>query len=58
MGAPVSRSVIAAELKRVIQNQLDDCKRAIKDGTRQIALNELDDAVQKLKRLAAMLEQK
>ena len=47
---------IAAEIKRIVQNQLDDCERAIKAGTKTVALNELEDAVRKLKRLAALLE--
>jgi hypothetical protein len=47
---------IAAEIKRIVANQLDDAKRAVKAGTKTIAVNELDDAVRQLKKLAAMLE--
>ena len=36
--------------------QLDDCKRAIKDGTKTIALNELEDAIRRLKLLAKHLD--
>lgn len=54
----MTRAQIAAEIRRIIQNQLDDCQRAIKSGTKTIALNELEDAVLKLKRLAALLETK
>ena len=35
---------IAAALQAIVRLQLDDCKRAIKDGTKTIALNELEDA--------------
>ena len=52
----MTKAQIPAEIKRLIQNQLDDCQRAIKAGTKTIALNELDDAVRKLKQLAALLE--
>ena len=47
---------IAAALEAIIANQLDDCKRAIKDGTKTIALNELEDAMRQLKLLAKRLE--
>ena len=36
---------IAAEIKRIVSNQLDDAKRAMKAGTKTIAVNELEDAV-------------
>ena len=55
-GAPVTKIQIAAEMRRIIGNQLDDCERAIKAGTKTIALNELEDAVRKLKQLAGLLE--
>jgi hypothetical protein len=40
----------------IVRLQLDDCKRAIKDGTKTIALNELEDAIRQLKLLAKRLE--
>lgn len=51
----MTKAQIAAELKRIVANQLDDCERAIKSGTKTIALNELEDAMRRLKRLAAAL---
>ena len=47
-----SASSVAAEIERVVRNELDDCERAIKNGDSHRALSELDDAVRKLKRLA------
>jgi 3-deoxy-D-manno-octulosonic acid (KDO) 8-phosphate synthase len=55
-GPLMTKAQIAAQIKHIIQNQLDDCERAIKAGTRSIALKELEDAVRQLKRLAALLE--
>ncbi len=52
----MTKAQIAAEMKRIITNQLDDCQRAIKAGTKTIALNELEDAVRKLKQLAVLVE--
>jgi hypothetical protein len=52
----MTKAQIAAELKRIIKNQLDDCERAVKAGTKTIALKELEDAVRQLKQLAALLE--
>ena len=46
---------IAAALQTIVRLQLDDCKRAIKDGTKTIALNELEDAIRCLKLLAKRL---
>ncbi len=51
----VTKAQIAAEIRRIIDNQLDDCQRAIKAGTKTIAVNELEDASRKLKKLAAFL---
>ena len=50
------KAQLAAALEAIIANQLDDCKRAIKDGTRTIALNELEDAVRQLKLFAKRLK--
>lgn len=52
----MTKAQIAAQIRHIVQNQLDDCERAIKAGTRSIALRELEDAVRQLKRLAALLE--
>ena len=43
-------------IQAIVRNQLDDCKRAIKDGTKTIALNELEDAIRQLKLLAKRLQ--
>jgi len=55
-GSLMTKAQIAAQIKHIVQNQLDDCERAIKAGTKSIALKELEDAVRQLKRLAALLE--
>ena len=52
----VSKAQIADEIRRVVDNQLDDCKRAIKDGTKSIAVKELEDAGRQLKLLATLLK--
>ena len=46
----------AAEIRKVVKAQLDDCERAIKAGTRSIALYELEDAARRLKQIAGLLE--
>ena len=46
----------AAEIRKVMKGQLDDCERAIKAGTKSIALYELEDAVKRLKHIADVLE--
>ena len=50
------KAQIAAAIETIIRLQLDDCKRAIKGGTKTIALNELEDAMRQLKLLAKRLE--
>ena len=52
-----SKAQIADEIRRIVDMQLDDCKRAIKDGTRSIAVKELEDAGRRLKHLAALLKE-
>ncbi len=52
----MTKSQIAAEIRKIVKNQLDDCERAIKAGTRSIALFELEDAARKLKILADLLD--
>jgi hypothetical protein len=51
----MSATALAEEIKRVIRNELDDCERAIKNKDDSRALNELDDAIRKLKRIADQL---
>jgi hypothetical protein len=46
---------VAYEIRRVIRGEFDDCERAIRAGEYDRAINELDDAVTKLKRLADQL---
>jgi hypothetical protein len=50
------KAQIAAALQTIVRLQLDDCKRAIKGGTKTIALNELEDAIRQLKLLAKRSE--
>ena len=52
----MTKAQIAAVLQAIVRGQLDDCRRAIKDGTKTIALKELEDAVRQLKQLAKHLE--
>jgi len=52
----VTKAQIAAAIQAILRFQLDDCKRAIKEGKRTIALNELDDAIRQLKAIAGRLE--
>jgi hypothetical protein len=56
--SPMTKSQIASEIKKIVKNQLDDCERAIKAGTKSIALYELEDAARRLKQLASLLETK
>ena len=48
--------IAAAEIRKIVGGQLDDCERAIKAGTKSIALFELEDAARRLKRIADLLE--
>lgn len=55
--APLTKNqAAAAEIKKIVKNQLEDVRRAIDAGTRSIALFELDDAAQRLKQIAALLD--
>ncbi len=45
----------ADQIRQIIRHELDDCERAIKANDLTKAASELDDAVRKLKRLAANL---
>ncbi len=49
---------LAAEIRKIVDNQLDDCQRAIKAGTKSIALYELEDAQRRLKHIASLLAEK
>ena len=53
----MTKAQIATALQTIVRLQLDDCKRAIKDGTKTIALNELEDAIRQLKLLALNVRQ-
>ena len=52
----MTKSQIAAEIRKIVKMQLDDCERAIKAGTRSIALYELEDAARRLQKIAVLLE--
>ena len=52
----MTKAQIAAAIQTIVRLQLDDCKRAIKDGTKTIPLNELEDAICQLKLLAKRLD--
>ncbi len=52
----MTKSQIAAEIRKIVKMQLDDCERAIKAGTKSIALFELEDAARRLQKIAALLE--
>ena len=54
--ARTKSAAAAAEIRKIVQNQLADVKRAIDGGTRSIALFELEDAAQRLKKIAEILE--
>ena len=54
----MTKSQLAAEIKKIVDNQLDDCQRAIKAGTKSIALYELEDAQRRLKHIATLLADK
>ena len=52
----MTKAQIAAAISTILRLQLDYCKRAIKEGTRTTALNELEDAIRQLKLLAKRLD--
>lgn len=54
----MTRDQLAAELKRMATLQVSDIERAVKDGHRTIALNELADLNRQLKALAAAVKAK
>jgi predicted Zn-ribbon and HTH transcriptional regulator len=54
----MTREQLAAELKRMASSQVSDITRAVKDGHKTIALNELADLDRQLKALATALKAK
>jgi len=52
----MTKTQLAAEIRKIVKMQLDDCERAIKAGTKSIALFELEDAAKRLKKVAEILE--
>ena len=54
----MTRDQLAAELKRMASVHVSDIERAVKDGHKTIALNELADLNRQLKALAAAVKAK
>ncbi|KQQ25189.1 hypothetical protein ASF58_14825 [Methylobacterium sp. Leaf125] len=54
----MTRDQLAAELKRIATDQVSDIERAVKDGHKTIALNEIADLNRNLKALAAAVKGK
>ncbi|MCJ2037258.1 hypothetical protein [Methylobacterium sp. J-068] len=54
----MTRDQLAAELKRIATDQVGDIERAVKDGHKTIALNEIADLNRNLKALAAAVKGK
>lgn len=52
----MTRDQLAAELKRIVTDQVSDIERAVKDGHKTIALNEIADLNRHLKALAAAVK--
>lgn len=52
----MTRDQLAAELKRLASEQVGDIERAVKDGHKTIALNELADLNRRLKAYANALK--
>nr|WP_236961072.1 hypothetical protein [Methylobacterium durans] len=48
----MTKDQLAAELKRIATTQISDITRAVKEGQKSIALNEVRDMAQRLNRLA------
>jgi hypothetical protein len=49
----MEKNEISYAIRRLLRRELDDCERAIKNDDKRRALSELEDAMKKLKRLAA-----
>ena len=54
--APLTREQVATALRRLAASQVEDIERAVKDGHKTIALNELADLNRQLKAFAAALK--
>ena len=54
----MTRDQLAIELKRMASSQVSDIERAVKDGHKTIALNEIADLNRNLKALAAAVKGK
>ena len=54
----MTRDQLAAELKRIATDQVSDIERAVRDGHKTIALNEIADLNSNLKALAAAVKGK
>ena len=52
----MTKAQLADEIRKIVRMQLDDCERAIKAGTRSIALYELEDAARRLRKIATLVE--
>lgn len=52
----MTREQLAAELRRIAASQVEDIERAVKDGHKTIALNELADLNRQLKALSGALK--
>jgi len=48
---------IRAELQWVLRHELDDCERALEDRDIEKAMDELDDAIRKIRRVVAHLNE-
>ncbi len=54
--APLTRDQVATALRRLAASQVEDIERAVRDGHKTIALNELADLNRQLKAFAAALK--
>ncbi|GBU16134.1 MULTISPECIES: hypothetical protein [Methylobacterium] len=52
----MTREQLAAALRRIAAEQVEDIERAVRDGHKTIALNELADLTRQLKGLSAALK--
>lgn len=52
----MTREQVATALRRLVSSQVEDIERAVRDGHKTIALNELADLNRQLKAFAAALK--
>ena len=52
----MTRHQVAAAIRRLVGSQVEDIERAVRDGHKTIALNELADLNRQLKAFAAALK--